>query len=246
METGQVFILTVIFLATFTRSTFGFGDALVAMPLLTLAISLEEAAPLVALTAVTISTTILIKQWRRVQLKSAGMLIIFALGGIPLGIYLLKGIHDTVMKMILAAVIITFSLYQIFHPRLRLRDSDKYAPLFGLLAGILGGAYNINGLPAAIYGTLRGWEAPRFRATMQGFFFPTGLMIALGHGVGGFWTRPVLGNFLLCVPGILVAVYFGGILNGKIPPGKFDRYVYLFLVIIGIVLLINTSRPFLS
>ena len=239
MEALQVFIIVVIFLATFTRSTFGFGDALVAMPLLTLAIGLEVATPLVALMAVTISVTILIKQWRNVRLKSVWILIVFTLAGIPLGLYLLKGIHDNVMKLILATVIIAFSLYKIFHPRLRLPDNDRLAPVFGFGAGILGGAYNINGLVAAIYGTLRRWDPQRFRATMQGYFFPTGLMIALGHGLGGLWTRAVLTDYLICLPGILAAVVLGGMLNRKISPGKFDNYIYSGLVIIGLLLLVK-------
>jgi uncharacterized membrane protein YfcA len=242
LEALHIFIIAVIFLATFTRSTFGFGDALVAMPLLTLLIDTKAAAPLVALMAVTISITILIKQWRRVHVKSVWLLIVFTLAGIPIGLFLLQGLHDNVMKITLATVIITFSLYKLLHPRLHLPDNDKLAPVFGFAAGILGGAYNINGLVAAIYGTLRGWNPQRFRATMQGYFLPTGGMIALGHAMAGLWTRPLLGDFLLCLPAILLAVFLGGLLNRKIPPGKFDNYVYIGLVIIGSLLLFKSGR----
>jgi uncharacterized protein len=39
-------VLAVIFLATLIRSAFGFGEALVAVPLLALVISVQVAAPL--------------------------------------------------------------------------------------------------------------------------------------------------------------------------------------------------------
>ena len=42
---------------------------------------------------------------------------------------------------------------------------------FGFFAGILGGAYNTNGPPVVIYGSLRKWSPATFRATLQGYFF---------------------------------------------------------------------------
>jgi hypothetical protein len=46
-------VLAVIFLATLIRSAFGFGEALVAVPLL---MPVEEAAPLATLVSITVAT----------------------------------------------------------------------------------------------------------------------------------------------------------------------------------------------
>jgi uncharacterized membrane protein YfcA len=241
MESLQI-VLPIIFIATLTRSTFGFGDAVVAMPLLSMAVGLNVATPLVGIMGITTSVTILIRHWRHVHFKSLLSLIVPTLIGIPIGVLLLKGVYESVMKFILAGVIISFSLYKIFKPRLVTLTNDKYACLFGLLAGILGGAYNTNGPPIVIYGTLRRWQPENFRATLQGYFLPTGSMIAIGHCLGGFWTKAVLVNYLISLPIILIAIFAGGRLNSKIPKGKFDNYVYICLVILGTVLLIDTIR----
>lgn len=241
METFQIIVLPIIFISTFTRSTVGFGDAMIAMPLLAMAVGINVATPLVGLIAVTISITILVKQWRNVHFKSVSMLIISTLLGIPVGILLLKGICNDVMKLILAIVIIVFSLYKILKPKLFTLANDKFAYIFGLLAGILGGAYNTNGPPVVIYGSLRQWNPAKFRATLQGYFLPTGAMIAFGHGAGGLWTQQVLANYLLCLPVVFMAIILGGIVNAKIPKGKFDNVVHVCLIVIGITLLINTG-----
>ncbi|MEA3224608.1 MAG: sulfite exporter TauE/SafE family protein [Planctomycetota bacterium] len=245
MEAFQTIILPIIFIATLTRSTFGFGDAMVGMPLLTMAIGLNTATPLVGLMGITASATILIKHWRDVHFKSVWPLIVYTLIGIPIGILLLKGLYETVMKSVLAFVIIIFSLYKIFKPKLFTLANDKLACVFGLSAGILGGAYNTNGPPVVIYGTLRQWNPEKFRATLQGYFFPTGYLIAIGHFIGGFWTKTVLLNYLLSLPVILVAIFLGGRLNRRIPKAKFDNYVYMSLVILGTCLLISTIRSIL-
>lgn len=242
MEAFQKIILPIIFVSTLTRSTFGFGDAVVAMPLLSMAVGLNIASPVVGLMGITTSATILIKHWRDVHFKSVWLLIVPTLIGIPIGILLLKGVYENVMKFILAGVIIIFSLYKIFKPKLFTLADDKYACIFGLFAGILGGAYNTNGPLIVIYGTLRRWKPENFRATLQGYFLPTGSMIALGHCLGGLWTKTVLLNYFISLPIIFIAIFAGGRLNCKIPKGKFDNYIYTCLVVLGIVLIIDTIK----
>ena len=53
-------VLSILFLATLVRSTFGFGEALVAMPLLVNIVDFKTATPLVAMIACTISVAIII------------------------------------------------------------------------------------------------------------------------------------------------------------------------------------------
>ncbi len=213
---------------------------MVAMPLLTMAVGLNVATPLVGLMGITASATILIRHWRDVHFKSLGLLIVSTLVGIPIGVRLLKGVHEDVMKTGLAIVIIAFSLYKIFRPKLLTLANDKLTVVFGLLSGILGGAYNTNGPPVVIYGTLRRWTPEKFRATLQGYFLPTGSMIVLNHCLEGLWTKTVLLNYLLSLPVMLAAIFLGGMLHHKIPREHFDKYIYMFLIVLGGCLLINT------
>ena len=71
------------------------------------------------------------------------------------------------------------------------------------------------------------------------------VMIAIGHCVGGLWTRPVLANYALSLPIILAAIFLGGRINRRIPKDRFDNYIYVFLVILGVCLLISTIRSIL-
>ena len=63
-------VLAVIGLATVIRSAFGFGEALVAVPLLALIIPVEVAAPVAVLVSVTVAGLVLVQDWREVH---AGM-----------------------------------------------------------------------------------------------------------------------------------------------------------------------------
>ena len=72
--------------------------------------------------------------------------------GIPFGLLLLTTVAEPVVKAVLAAVIIAFSAYCLAgRSRFELRD-DRLAWVFGFGAGVLGGAYGMNGPPLVAYG----------------------------------------------------------------------------------------------
>jgi uncharacterized protein len=232
------FVVAVLFVAAFIRSALGFGDAVVAMPLLAAALGLRTATPLVAFVGPTISLLILAKEWRKIEFHAAGRLIAATLLGIPVGIYGLARLPETPLKIALGALILLYGLFGLARPGVRIEREARPVPwLVGWTAGVLGGAYNTNGPPVVAYGMLRGWPAESFRATLQGYFLPTGLAILAGHGLAGLWTGPVLKAYAYSLPAIVLGVVLGGLLNKKLPRALFARLVYAALAVMGAVML---------
>jgi uncharacterized membrane protein YfcA len=238
-STTTILVLVILFLSTFIRSALGFGDALIAMPLLAIVVGLQVATPLTAMGATTIAIIILIKAWKKVDIKAAWRLVITTWIGIPIGIFFLKAAPELLVKSLLGIIITGFGLYNLIVPNLPRLLNENWAYLTGLIAGILGGAYNTNGPPVVIYGMLRRWDSEKFRATLQGYFLPTGAAILISHGIAGMWTPEVVHLYLYSIPVIIGAVLIGGKVNQLIPQGKFDKIIYGFLVVIGILLIIR-------
>jgi uncharacterized membrane protein YfcA len=227
----------IVFLATLVRSAFGFGEALVAVPLLAFVIPVPVAVPLATLLSVTVAGLILAQDWRHVHARGAWLLVASTLPGIPLGLLLLTEVPAPVVKVVLAAVIIAFSAYRLFgRVRARLTD-DRLAWLFGLGAGVLGGAYGMNGPPLVLYGALRGWTPERFRATLQGYFLPASAAGLCGFWAAGLWVPDVTRFYLVSLPPAVVAVLLGRAANRRIHPDAFVRYVHIGLIAIGLMLL---------
>jgi len=78
-------VLVVVFIATLVRSTLGFGEALIAVPLLAFLIPLQVAAPLAVLVSITIAAIVVAQDWQHIHLRSAGGLLVSTLFGLPLG-----------------------------------------------------------------------------------------------------------------------------------------------------------------
>ena len=243
MAVTVLHVAFVIFLATLIRSAFGFGEALVAVPLLALRIPVTIAAPLAVMMSVTVAGVVIVQDWRHIHFRPARWLVLSSLIGIPFGLLLLTSVNDRAVKIILAAIIIVFSSYSLLRgSRLELK-SDRLSWLlgFGFLSGVLGGAYGMNGPPLAIYGSLRRWSPQHFRATLQGYFLPASLMGLLGYGIAGLWGRSVVIYYLLSLPGALVAIYAGRIINRRLRGHAFLIYLHVGLIVVGGVLLAQAT-----
>jgi uncharacterized membrane protein YfcA len=241
MEPATIAIPGVLFLATVIRSAFGFGEALVAVPLLAVVVPVEIAAPVAVLASVAIAFIAVLQDWRKIHLRSAGWLVLSSMAGIPLGLALLRWAPEAVVKMALAAVIIGFSTYALRagqHGELKnALHNDRFAWVFGFVSGILGGAYGMNGPPLVIYGSLRGWSPQHFRATLQGYFLPASLAGLWGYRIAGLWTPTVNRYFLLSLPSVIVATLVGRAINRRMDHRRFIQWVHRGLIGAGVVLL---------
>jgi uncharacterized membrane protein YfcA len=237
-------VLLILFVATLIRSAFGFGEALVAVPLLAFFLPLEVAAPLAVLVSITIAGLVVVQDWRKIHLRSTAWLVVSTLFGIPLGLLLLTSRHQRIVKGGLAAMLLAFSAYSLIGPRAPELRRERRGWLLGcgFCAGILGGAYGMNGPPLVIYGTMRRWSAQHFRASLQGYFLPASILGMCGYWLAGLWTAEVTHYYLLSLPVTLPAVFLGRVINHRLNGEVFLRYVYFGLAGIGGVLLLQAIR----
>ncbi|ETX04201.1 sulfite exporter TauE/SafE family protein [Candidatus Entotheonella palauensis] len=232
--------LCVLFFSTLTRSTLGFGDALVAMPFLAVLLGMQTAAPLVALVSTLISLMILVRNWHMVDFRMTWRLIVAAACGVPVGLLYLTRVPEPITQLLLGLLLIGFSLYNLRRPsRTQSPVSRHTAYAFGFAAGALGGAYNTVGPMLVMYGHLRGWPQEQFRATLQSCFFPAYGSIVIGHSLAGFITPQILQYFALSLPLICLAIYLGGRFHTAIPQAQFTRYVNIALLLMGVFLCIR-------
>ena len=230
-----------MFAATLIRSAFGFGEALIAVPLLALCIPVREAAPLAVLLSITIAAIVVVQDWRKIHLRSTAWLLLPTLAGMPLGLLLLTSSHPRIVKTVLAVVIMAFAAYSLAGrrpPELK-RDSKAWLLACGFCAGILGGAYGMNGPPLVIYGSMRRWTAQQFRATLQAYFLPASMVGMAGYWLTGLWVPAVTHDYLLALPVTIPAVFLGRIVNHRLSGEAFMKYVYAGLGGIGLLLLMQ-------
>jgi len=240
VDRTTLLVIAILFLGTLVRSSFGLGEALIAVPLLALLMPVDQAAPVAVLVSITIAFLILLQDWRKVHFKSAGWLIVSTLFGIPVGLVVLRTVPEGIVKAVLAVVIIAFSIYSLLKHHTQTLDNDRLAWLFGFLAGILGGAYGVNGPPLAVYGSLRRWQPEYFRATLQAYFLVASIAGMTGYWFTGLWTPTVNHFYVVSLPAVALAVVLGRVINSRMHPERFSSYLYVGLTATGAVLLFQS------
>lgn len=240
-------VITVVLLGSLTRATFGFGEAVVSMPLLTLLpISLHTAVSLMGFVGLTVALLALMTGWRHINPTALIPLVLTALVGIPVGLVLVTFIPTPVIIGLLGAVLIAYGIYSLTHSLFALQDTQsrrihpRWGLFFGFASGVFGSAYNFNGVPVAVYGSLRGWRPDKFRSTMQAYFLISGTLIVAGQGISGMWTVDAFTLYFFSLPAMAVATTLGTILHRRIPTAKFRMYVFLLITTLGTVLLVKS------
>ena len=177
-------VLAIVFVATLIRSAFGFGEALIVVPFLVLCMPLQVAAPLAVLLSIAVASVVVVQDWKHIHLRSAAGLLVATVFGIPLGLLVLTSAHQALVKAALGILIMLFAAYSLAaRSALRLeREHPGLLLVSGFLAGILGGAFGMNGPPLVVYGSLRRWSPQHFSATLQAYFLPASML-----GMIGYW-----------------------------------------------------------
>lgn len=233
-------IIAVMFFATAVRAAFGFGEALIAVPILSLIIPVRIAAPIAVVASIIVSSVIVCRDWRHIQFKSAKRLIVSTLFGIPLGLLLLKFAPESIVKGLLGFIILSYALFFLTTRKARSLANDRFAWFFGFFAGVFGGAYGMNGPPLAVYGSLRGWDPREFRATLQSYFLPASFLGIVGFGVAHLLTPSMLHLTLWSLPAVVFGLFTGQFIHTRLNHSAFTRFLNFGLALIGLALLIQS------
>jgi uncharacterized membrane protein YfcA len=231
---NQILVVLIVFLAVFTQSLSGFGSALVAMALLPGLVGMGVATPLVAAMALTVEGCLLLRYHASLNLRAMWRLAAASLAGIPLGMLALKRFDENAAMTILGIVIVAYAVYVLFELRPPELGHPAWGFVFGLLAGMLGGAYNTSGPPVVVYGNSRRWMPAEFKSNLQGFFLLNSALVVSGHALSHHFTQVVIQNYLTALPALALGILAGVSLDRIVNPDVFRKIVLVLLLAMGV------------
>ena len=219
-------LLSIFFFAAFGQAISGFGFALVAMPLTTMLVGTQTAAPLVAMAGLTLYTINLWRFHESINWREVVRLGSTAAIGVPIGIWGLVNLDESLIKFSLGCTLIGYAIFSLARPATSFIPPSRWSFLFGFVSGCLGGAYNIPGPPLIVYGTLRQWQRNEFRAVLQALFLITGLLTVISHYLARHLTSNLLTLFGTTAPALVLGVVLGSAIDHYV-----NRELFRFIVI---------------
>lgn len=230
-------LIMIVFIGAFTQGLTGFGFALISVPLLSLIMDVKAAIPLGALCGLVINILLFLKYKNRIVLREIAPLAAGAFLGIPTGAILLREAHPGIIKIILALVILAFALFSLLGRVRKKEISANWGYFYGIMAGILGGAFNTNGPPVLIYSYLKGWDKNKMKASLIGFFTFTSVVIVSSHAAAGLITKDILVQFLYLLPVIAAGIVYGNHLFSRISAKIYNKVIIYSLIVISLLLM---------
>ena len=235
-------VIAAVFLGALTRATFGFGEAVVSMPLLALLpLSLRTSASLIGLAGLAVAAFSLAGRSREVDRRALSRLCVGTVLGAPLGIAVLQLVPRAVTSVVLGVSLVLYAAYSLAQRATGQRINVTWAYPTGFLAGALGSAYNFTGVPVVVFGSLRRWPPAQFRGTLQAHFLFAGVLVVAAQAVGGVWTSQLPALLASCLPAVVVATWAGHRLHRRIPAHRFERLVHVLVLALGLVLIVKVA-----
>jgi uncharacterized membrane protein YfcA len=223
------------------RSAFGFGEALVAVPLIAFWLPLPVAAPLAVLVSITIAGIVVIQDWKKIHVRSAGWLVVSSLFGIPLGLLLLTNSHQRGVKAVLAMMIIAFAVYSLIGRNAAgvRAGQSRLAAGVRILRRYPGRSLRNEWSTAGCLRRHAQMVRAAFPRNPARIFLPASLIGMGGYWLAGLWTSNVTRYYLLSLAVTFLGVYLGRVVNHRLQGKAFFKYLYLGLAGVGALLLVQ-------
>lgn len=241
---AELLIAALVLFAAFAQGVIGFGFGLIVMAVLPRLLPVPVGVATTAVFGVFVSGTLLWRYRHHVDWRTSGRFLLGAVFTLPIGVYALRELDPDPIARALGVVITGYVVWELWPWRRRdpsRRIAERWAWPAGLCAGILSGAFAMGGPPVIMYATARGYPPAAFRGVLQGFFFPSTILLVANLGVGGVLTVDIALQAAILVPLIPFGTWLGARYGDRLRPEVFRIVVLLALLVLGLSL-IGTGR----
>jgi len=157
--------------------------------------------------------------------------------GVPVGTILLKLVDPANIRLGIGVLLIAFGLYSLFRPALKpVRNSTPAGIGVGIVNGLIGGFTGLGGIAVTVWCQLVGGPKDAQRAIFQPVLLATFAMSAISLSVAAAFTFETLKLYLLALPVLIVGIWCGIKLYGKLNDVAFRKLILVLLLAAGISL----------
>ena len=226
----------------FLQSIIGFGMGVIAMALFSIFFDYMPYAAAVSM-LITLAGGIWMMRggrWRKANIKKMLPVIIVYFTIMPIFNYLSTKLPKNIFGIALAAVLIALALTNIFFEgKVRLKANLASAIGIGVLAGILGGMFNMSG-SAVVFFCLAAFDnKDEYMSSIQAYYVITNIYGVVVRYLNGLLTQQVLMWGAAGIVGMIVGMALGGIVYGKLSFPTLRKWVYAFIGVSGIWMIIQ-------
>lgn len=217
------------------QASTGFGFAVVGAPLLLFFMEPKAVVTLMVFGALLLNLLVIRQTWGQADLRSIGPMFIASLLGIIPGVYILKIVDPSVLKLAIGLIILVVAGAMAADYAVTIRRERLATVVVGIVSGFMGGATSLSGPPVALFLMNQRQDKEAFRALLVRYF-------CLGN-IATLGTMAMLGTLELevvrqgayALPGIMAGVWLGDKVFRAVSPVMFRRVALAIVFLCGVL-----------
>jgi uncharacterized membrane protein YfcA len=175
--------------------------------------------------------------WRAIWPLSLGTTI-----GIPVGVLLLTYINPVYVRLGVGVLLVLYAIYSLARPAFKQMKIGAATDIgIGFVNGLVGGVTGLGGVVSTISCQWRGWTRDAQRAVFQPVLFAAFVVISISMAVTGAFTTETVKLYGLGLPFMLVGIWSGFKLYGKIDDEMFRKVVLILILLAGLSLIVPAA-----
>jgi len=236
-----------VFLAAIVRGFSGFGFGMLTITSMSLVLAPATVVPAMFVLEVAAGIHLLPSIWRHVHWRSIGIIVVTSIACTPMGVYLLANVPAEPMKIAIAIVVFATAAALLSGLQMRRMPTTMETAATGAASGVLNGAFGMGGPPIILFflGSSIALQAGR-ASIIAAFLAMDFAALPTLYGFGLF-TREAVMLALVSLPALVVGVFLGSRLVGRVEERAARRAVLLLLmgmaVAIGARSLLGAAGP---
>lgn len=208
------------------RGFSGFGAALIFVPLASIALGPQRAAPLMLLLEAGAIVALTPGAWREADRREVSLLAAGALVGTPAGAAVLVMADPLALRWGVSLAVLALLGLVMSGWRVAARPAPALPVGIGLAGGVLAGIAMVSGPPVMAYLLGRGGTARQVRASFALFLAASGAVAAVAFAVAGLLVPALLPPLLVSAPAYAAGIWGGVRMFGLASEAAFRRACY--------------------
>ena len=222
-------VIVIICIAAVLQSISGFGFSLLAMPLLSIFVDIQDAVVIATLCGIFTNAVHLRKDFQLVERSIARRISLSALIGMPLGVVGLTVFSATQMRAIIGAVIVVLVFLMMRNFILKTENTNVDIVL-GAFSGLLATSVSTNGPPLVFLLQSKQLDPWRLRATLAYVFTISGCASFIVLMIAGKGSIEAFQYAMLSLPAMYLGTVVGRKARLRVTQEAFKRLMYVLLL----------------
>ena len=222
-------VIVIICIAAVLQSISGFGFSLLAMPLLSIFVDIQDAVVIATLCGIFTNAVHLRKDFQLVERSIARRISLSALIGMPLGVVVLSVFSATQMRVIIGAVIVILVFLMMRNFVLKTENTNVDLVL-GAFSGLLATSVSTNGPPLVFLLQSKQLDPWRLRATLAYVFTISGCASFIVLMIAGKGSIEAFQYAMLSLPAMYLGTVVGRKARLRVTQEAFKRLMYVLLL----------------